>query len=284
MIRVIFHSKKMRKVEQSRNVAEFPPHFLKSPHSSQQLRLCSSTLHIYDFDGTLCLTPEPANGKFIYKRKMKKHFPAGYWWDMEESLDLSVFDIGLGPAHEAYLASVESVNTCTLMMTGRKHSLSRAVVNIMDRHGITPALSIFRPNTHKSSTMDYKKCALETLVQLFENVKRIVMWDDRIEHVETFRGLKLFNHRLKCNVKMTVHHAVATTDLVVIRPKTSQITELQHKKRKRENSDEQHSKRVRRDFDQEQTTLIKRAISVTHTSSRPGNGSKSNTSRHYRKR
>lgn len=212
-----------------------PQHFLRM-HQEQQVNDVANfhhfnTLHIYDFDGTLFNTPEPTHGHDEYQQKTGRPFPVGYWWDRHESLDANVFHISEGPAYQDFWKSTkkqqqqpqpqqedeedkeedEQDKICTLMMTGRSFRLRASVLRIMNRHGMRPLFSIFKPLNYRNSTLSYKQEALKQLIALFPNVKRICLWEDRIEHAKQFRLMQLRNEVLGLSVQMTVHHVTPAT-------------------------------------------------------------------------
>ena len=52
---------------------------------------------IFDFDGTLCFTPEPVEGKKIWFEKTGTVFPYPGWWSKKETLDMDIFYIPVNP-------------------------------------------------------------------------------------------------------------------------------------------------------------------------------------------
>jgi hypothetical protein len=48
---------------------------------------------VFDFDGTLIMTPTPDDGKLLYKMKTGNDWPHKGWWGQKDSLDTTIFDI-----------------------------------------------------------------------------------------------------------------------------------------------------------------------------------------------
>ena len=47
----------------------------------------------FDFDKTMCFTPEPEEGKVIFKNKTGLDWPHRGWWGRSETLNLEIFSI-----------------------------------------------------------------------------------------------------------------------------------------------------------------------------------------------
>lgn len=147
--------------------------------SSQQV----SRIDIFDFDGTLCLTPEkPKDWK-------------GGWWGNKVSLQppfiaLNKQSILNETVAEAYLESVSSDNRLTVMMTGRHGGLKQLVLDILNHYGITPREHHPRERaifTDSHNTLDFKKKQMQLILSEFPAVEELHIWEDRETHIEEFR-------------------------------------------------------------------------------------------------
>lgn len=80
------------------------------------------SVHIYDFDGTLFLTPDRQEGEKIYFEKTGKSWASTKkkgWWNLAETLDYP-FEIRVGPAYEPFLTSVKQKD-CLIILVNKKH-------------------------------------------------------------------------------------------------------------------------------------------------------------------
>ena len=92
----------------------------------------------FDFDGTLCNTPEPETGKSIWFEKTGTTWPHRGWWGRKESLDMNVFDIGVNPqVYSEYLNAVSDESACVILATGRLESLKSEVQEILNSHNLS---------------------------------------------------------------------------------------------------------------------------------------------------
>jgi hypothetical protein len=141
----------------------------------------------YDFDGTLCFTPEPNEGKQIWFEKTGNVFPYPGWWSKKESLDMKVFYIPTNPFvvskyKEDIRRSTETGDTYVFLATGRIEKLKKEVSDILEHH------NLFFDSVHLNTggdTLSFKKKLFESLINKF-NPEVFVMYDDRHEHIVEF--------------------------------------------------------------------------------------------------
>lgn len=144
-------------------------------------------LKIWDFDGTLCDTPLPEDGKPIWEEATGEKWPHIGWWSKVESLDLEIFEHKTLPSvmvdFDKYKDDPECAN---IMLTGRraKKPLEEAVKAILDSHGLSFDLYF---HNNGAETGDNKMWRMEKLLKEFPNLESIEMWDDRDEHIPRFQ-------------------------------------------------------------------------------------------------
>jgi FMN phosphatase YigB (HAD superfamily) len=140
----------------------------------------------FDFDGTLCHTPEPSQGEKIWLEKTGTVWPYKGWWGKEESLDTDIFDIPVNDwVYKKYLEAVADDSAYVILATGRIEKS----VNMRNR-----VESILSDNN-----LSFDKVYLNTggdtfkfKIKLFENLTNelgiddILMFDDRQEHLVKF--------------------------------------------------------------------------------------------------
>jgi hypothetical protein len=139
---------------------------------------------VFDFDGTLANTPLPENGVIEYKEKTGENWPYKGWWGRPESLDTEIFDIDTIPSViSAYKQEKSDPSTLVVMLTGRIKKLSNEVEKILNQNGLS--FDLYEYN-NGGSTITSKINTLDDLLNKYENVESMVLFDDRDEHIPSF--------------------------------------------------------------------------------------------------
>lgn len=142
-------------------------------------------LSVFDFDGTLCMTPLPEDGKKTYKQKTGKDWPHAGWWGQPMSLDMQVFDMPTIPSViRDYKKEIQDPNTMVVMVTGRMVKLTDLVKDILDRHGLKFHEYHFNRG---GSTESAKKKTFDQILQQHPSIKEVTLFDDRAEHINIFK-------------------------------------------------------------------------------------------------
>jgi hypothetical protein len=142
-------------------------------------------LAVFDFDGTLVNSPLPDEGKVEYERKTGTPWPHKGWWGQADSLNTDVFDITTKPEVIAdYKIVSQQQDTMKIMLTGRMTKLSSQVQSILSKHGLV--FDGYFYNTG-GSTDRVKLKSLEGILDQFPLIKEIMMWEDRLLHIEIFK-------------------------------------------------------------------------------------------------
>ena len=138
----------------------------------------------FDFDKTMCFTPEPIEGEKIWKEKTGTVWPYTGWWSKKETLDLNIFHIPVNPfVYRKYLEAVADEETFTLLATGRLVRLQKHVETILNHHNL--AFDEVLCNTG-GDTYRFKCRQFERLINKFDP-EVFIMLDDRHEHIVRFR-------------------------------------------------------------------------------------------------
>ena len=102
----------------------------------------------FDFDDTMCHTPNPEEGKVIWKEKTGTEWPYGGWWGRSESIDPEVFDIPVNPwVYKKYLEAVSDPDNYVILATGRLRKVPNMlnhVETILNKHNI----ALFEPSVN----------------------------------------------------------------------------------------------------------------------------------------
>jgi len=150
-------------------------------------------LFIFDFDGTLVNTMLPDPGKSIWLEKTGEVWPHRGWWGKKESMDLDVFE---HPKNEwvfdQYKKACEIDGSYKIVLTGRLVHLKDKVEDILNYHGMTEMDEIFcngcLSDGKFSRTEWFKLKVLGKFIQEHGGtLERIVMYDDREEHYNSFK-------------------------------------------------------------------------------------------------
>ena len=137
----------------------------------------------FDFDRTLCLTPEPDYGKEIYKNVTGQNWPHRGWWGRPETLDLDIFSIPLEDfTYNEYVKFHNDEDAYLILATGRLTKLRNEVQSILDYH------SLEFDEIHLNPGIDTFKFKSELFSKLIFKLKpdTFTMYDDRQEHLEKF--------------------------------------------------------------------------------------------------
>lgn len=140
----------------------------------------------FDFDDTLCLTPNPEEGKEIWLRKTGTVWPYLGWWGKSESLDMEIFDIPLNQwVYQKYLEASSDPENYLILATGRLKKSAGMIENvkkILNFHNLSFD-DIFL--NWGGDTFKFKTTLFEQLIEKLQ-VEEFIMFDDRPEHLVKF--------------------------------------------------------------------------------------------------
>jgi hypothetical protein len=140
---------------------------------------------IFDFDGTTMDTLTPEVGRPIYKEKTGEDWPFRGWWGRPESLNLDIFDFKpLPEVKSAFNKEVVSNNTLMVSLTGRRKNLGDKVEAVLHANGYKFDKYLYN---YGSDTLSNKIEQITNLLKEFPSVRTIAAWDDRDEHIPTFK-------------------------------------------------------------------------------------------------
>jgi hypothetical protein len=163
-----------------------------------------TSINVYDFDSTLCASPENTQeNRTIWESKTGKiwAYKGNGWWSKEESLDCDIFDIELHPpVSEDCIKSIDDVSVYTVLLTGRMPKFETHIKEICRRGGLGELDAYYFNDSH--DTLKFKLSVLNRLKNEFPCVKEFVMWEDREEHITHFNewGIDNFGNGFKMNV------------------------------------------------------------------------------------
>ena len=160
----------------------------------------------FDFDGTLCHTPEPIEGEKIFKKETGMDWPYNGWWGKPESISTDIFHVPVnGWVYQRYLEAIADEKAHVILATGRLekpngmrdnvekilnyHNLSFDVFEPMNEIEIgTPRRLVQRNGVYLNpggDTFRFKTKLFEELMHKMK-VNELIMYDDRHEHLIKF--------------------------------------------------------------------------------------------------
>ncbi|PYH75638.1 hypothetical protein BO82DRAFT_387883 [Aspergillus uvarum CBS 121591] len=166
------------------------------------------SIHIYDFDNTLFLSPLPNpqlwNGPTIGFLQAYESFANGGWWHDPNLLSAT----GEGIEKEEPRAwegwwneqivqlvklSMEQKDALTVLLTGRSESgFSEIIKRMVNSKKLEFDLICLKPevgprNQRFASTMEFKQTFLEDLILTYEQAEDLRIYEDRPKHAKGFR-------------------------------------------------------------------------------------------------
>lgn len=144
-------------------------------------------LHIFDFDGTLFDTPDPAAGRQLYQELTGQRWPHGGWLSRPESL-LPPLKIKPGPVLSDYRKHCGRVGSYTAVLTARIAQTEATVRMVLDDHQMHPDQLILKPGELKLANPEFKVSYLSKLLKQFPDVTLVKFWDDREDNLQAVKN------------------------------------------------------------------------------------------------
>ena len=164
-------------------------------------------LDIFDFDGTIFHSPEKTKENLdLYAKSTGKFWPHRGWWSKAETLepplvpDPAPVDMFNLDVVDKLLESKTSKNTITRILTGRLHILKNHVARILNDQdllngdvklyclGENGPIPNFAVKPHE--TLNWKIWIIRQYVKIYPEIDEIEFWEDRIKHVQVFKGME----------------------------------------------------------------------------------------------
>lgn len=140
-------------------------------------------IYSFDFDGTLFYTPEPEEGKKVFKRETGLDWPHKGWWSRKETLDQDIFHIPMNQwVYKEYLKAI-SDDSMVILATGRIEKMRREVEEVLNGNNLNFHEVHLNPGME---TFLFKTRLFEKLINKY-NPDVFTMYDDRSEHLIKFK-------------------------------------------------------------------------------------------------
>lgn len=135
-------------------------------------------LSIFDFDGTLIMSPLPDTGKIEYEKKTGQPWPHKGWWGQDDSLNTEIFDMPvIDSVISDYKTEKSNTNTLTVLLTGRMKKLAPSVEKVLRKNSLS--FDEYHYN-NGGSTEVFKIKTLDDLIKKYPDVE-LEMWEDDYE-------------------------------------------------------------------------------------------------------
>ncbi|QSZ31461.1 hypothetical protein DSL72_001026 [Monilinia vaccinii-corymbosi] len=175
-------------------------------------------LHVYDFDNTLFNSPLPNpklwNGPTIGFLQTLDTFATGGWW--HDSRILAATGEGIEKEEprawegwwnerivELIELSMQQKDALSILLTGRSEAgFSELLKRMLASKGLDVDMIVLKPaagprNERFGSTMNFKQCFLEALMETYKGAEEIRIYEDRVRHVKAFRDFFADYNRLQ---------------------------------------------------------------------------------------
>lgn len=138
----------------------------------------------FDFDGTLCHTPNPEIGRPQWEKATGYQWKGRGWWGNPESLNLNIFYPPINQwVYAHYLEYVSNPDNYVFIATGRLKKLENHVKKVLNLHDLKSDLFC---NTG-GETFRFKCYLFESLINVNPKAEELILFDDRHEHLVKFK-------------------------------------------------------------------------------------------------
>lgn len=165
----------------------------------------------FDFDGTLFHTPEPHEGRKIWRQQTGFEFPHTGWWGKSETINTDVFYIPVNPwVLDRYKEAISDPKSYVILATGRLQKVQNMRKNI---EKILADNDIVFDEVHLNwggDTYKFKTKLFEELMDKLK-VKEFTMYDDRHEHLKEFKHWAV-GQRANINIVDVVNKKITTIE------------------------------------------------------------------------
>lgn len=168
-------------------------------------------VYVLDFDKTIVDTLEPDEIKSIWKEKTGEDWKFKGIWGRGESLDMNIFNFQTIPhVIDEYNKIKDDETIYKVLLTGRIKPLENQVKHILNHYNLSFDEHLFN---NMNDTKIFKLRELTKLLNEFNDIDELHLFDDRIAHADTFidftkdinyqanKKLMIFNFVTKDNIE-----------------------------------------------------------------------------------
>lgn len=158
-------------------------------------------IEFIDFDGTLCNSPEPLEGKGIWEEKKGEKYPHIGWWSKPESLDPDVFDIKPYPKlMEIITRAIHDSNSFVVILTNRMAKLRPEIEKLLALNNIQVDVLDMKEKNRMT-----KGDRIMTYIEKDDDVGEVNVYDDRANELHDL--LDIASDLEKRDIKYTIFKA-----------------------------------------------------------------------------
>lgn len=169
----------------------YPPLALPSVGGSSPSRI--TDLFLFDFDGTLFITPDKATSVDEFAQLTGHDWPHDGFIGTSASL-APPFQVHAGGALAAFRAHQGRAGSMTAIVTGRLGWTLPSLVAVCEQFGIAP--DRIYPCSLGTDATDHKVSIIAKLLQEFRDVERVTFWEDREEALTRIEELDALYRRV----------------------------------------------------------------------------------------
>ena len=171
-------------------------------------------LYVFDFDGTLAMSPGPMTGRKMYEQATGEKWPHKGWLGWPESL-LPPMRVLPGPALAEFRCHVNRAGSRTIILTGRVENTKPGLMKVLENFQIYPDKVFFKPDITDEFTAAFKTRIMKQLLTTENSEVTVVkFWDDLYENLSAMNYLS--QHGSMSDVQFEIIDAteMATTSTI----------------------------------------------------------------------
>jgi acid phosphatase class B len=156
-------------------------------------------ISIFDFDNTLLFSPLPEFGRMKIKEEKNKNITDFEFWEDKDSLNDEIFDIKLNKnIFDDYIIEKNNKDTLLVLLTSRKDTLKKDIIYLLNKFNIKLDVYLFKKQGKQKSDR------INELLNLYNNIEEIEIWDDRDIEIERYniwkKTLESNNKKIKIKI------------------------------------------------------------------------------------
>jgi len=151
------------------------------------------TLYVFDMDDTLIHHPSKEGGMKKWKELTGKDWPYDSWWSIAQTLQPPFKFAAVAKTKSALKKARQDPKGKVVVMTGRIASppMKKTIPKLLRSLGLGEFIfgeTLFLKRLNARDTAAWKVKMIANFQARYPSLKRIEMWDDRVDHIPKFRA------------------------------------------------------------------------------------------------